>query len=288
MPWWLKLAAKLVIARLPVPYGFWRRVGLLTHGDMAQPAYAVSAFRRHRAALAAQEARSWTGLEVGPGNSVASALVAAASGASRYYLIDRARYATPDLAPYRTLAAHLASLGMTPPDLRGIDTLDGLLAACNAAYLTEGVSSFRAVPDGSIDLSWSQAVVEHVRAGELAGLAKALFRAARPGGASSHRIDLQDHLACSINNLRFPAWFWESALVVGNPVYTNRLRPAQLTQAFAQAGWQVSRAAVDRWTALPVAREKLDRAFRALPESDLLAHGMDLVLQRAPLPETGH
>src|SRR2546426_11298751 len=36
IPWPLKIAAKVVLSRLPFPYSFWRRLSLFKHGDMSR------------------------------------------------------------------------------------------------------------------------------------------------------------------------------------------------------------------------------------------------------------
>ena len=89
VPWQVKIAAKIVLARLPLPYHFWEKIGLFKQGGMDRPEYALRIFRRHfDAASLAGKADGFVGLELGPGDSLDSALIAKTFGASKTFLVD--------------------------------------------------------------------------------------------------------------------------------------------------------------------------------------------------------
>ena len=46
-PWWVRIAAKLILSRLPVSYRSFARLGLFRHGRMHDPSYALGTFSRH-------------------------------------------------------------------------------------------------------------------------------------------------------------------------------------------------------------------------------------------------
>lgn len=215
LPWWSKIGAKLVLSRLPVAYGIWQRLGLFRHGYMDTAQYALGVFSSHveRAGLAGRLAGK-TVLELGPGDSVATALIAKAFEA-RAILVDAGAFARPDIAAYRPLADALRTAGLAPPPLDNVKTLDDLLAACDASYLTQGLASLRAIADESVDLVFSQAVLEHVRKHEFLETQRALARLLKPDGVCSHRVDLCDHLGGGLNNLRFSERLWESPFSPG-------------------------------------------------------------------------
>lgn len=56
MPWWGKIGIKLVLARLPLAYDCWQRLGLFRHGYMDSAVYALGVFESHmdRAGLRGQ------------------------------------------------------------------------------------------------------------------------------------------------------------------------------------------------------------------------------------------
>ena len=138
VPWQVKIAAKIVLARLPLPYHLWEKIGLFKQGGMDRPEYALRIFRRHfDAASLAGKADGFVGLELGPGDSLGSALIAKTFGASNTFLVDVESCASTDLGVYRRMESHLRQLGMYPPNLDHCRTIDDVAECCGAEYLTE-------------------------------------------------------------------------------------------------------------------------------------------------------
>lgn len=280
VPWWAKVAAKLVLSRLPFSYGFWRRAGLFVHGGMDRPAYAYDVFRAHfdRCRAVLDEAE-FVCLEVGPGDTLFSALIARAHGAGRTLLVDAGRFARDDLAPYRAMSDYLVARGHRAVDVADCRNLSALLARCGAEYLTEGLASLQKIPSASVDWIWSQAVLEHIQAREFASFILELRRILKPGGIASHRVDLKDHLGGSLNNLRFADGVWESSLFAGAGFYTNRIRYTEMCRMFESAGFEVDVVGVDRWAELPLKRDSMNARFRTLPSDELCVQGFDVLLR---------
>lgn len=282
LPWRLKILAKLVLARIPASPGTWRRLSVFRHGEMEDPTYAWEVAQLHVGRARARGLRDgFVALELGPGDTVSSALIDAALGASKTILVDVASFASRDLARYRELATFLSDLGLQPPDLEGVATFEELLQSCNAEYLTGGLESLRAVPAASVDLVWSHAVLEHVRRDSFLSTLQETRRVLRRDGLASHRIDLRDHLAEALNSLRFRDRVWESELMASSGFYTNRLRRSQLLAAFEHAGFDVLEEQLARWPELPTPRGTLAEPFRSLLEDDLLVYELDLLLRPA-------
>ena len=282
LPWQAKLLAKLVMARLPLGAETWARLGLFKPGRMAEPDYARQIFRRHLSQAALPEGLAGKRvLELGPGDSLMTAVIAKAEGTARCLLVDVDRFAVADLAPYRQLAETLRADGKPAPDLSGVDSLEALLAACDADYLTGGLQDLEKLPEASVDLLFSHAVLEHVGLAEFDAVTRAQRRLLTAEGAAAHRVDLSDHLGGALNSLRFSPSLWESRLMAGGGFYTNRIRFRDMLERFARAGLAAAVTRVDRWPDLPTPRASLDPAFRDLAEEDLMVHGFDVVLRRA-------
>jgi SAM-dependent methyltransferase len=220
-------------------------------------------------------------LELGPGDSLFSAMLAKAHGAGLCWLVDTGDFAVRDLAAYRAMARHLTACGLASPAMDDIRSLEDLLARCGARYLTDGVASLRQIPTGSVDFVWSQAVLEHVRRRDFDAMLAETRRILRPGGLCSHRIDLQDHLGGALNNLRFSERLWESDWFARSGFYTNRLRFGELVERCRRAGFAVETREVERWPRLPTPRERLAAPFRDLPDDELRVLGCDLILRLA-------
>lgn len=280
MPWQVKIASKLVLSHIPVGYRFWRRLGLFQYGEMDRSAYAYQIFKKHFDRVDFPRKRGgFVALEIGPGDSLFSALMAHAFGASGSYLIDVGQFARNDLKPYRDMVSFLAEKGLLVTDLVGANSLEELLAACKTHYGRRGLASLRSIADESVDFIWSQAVCEHIRRGEFLDTMLELRRVMRSDGVCSHRVDLRDHLCGALNNLRFEERFWESGLMASAGFYTNRIQYSEMLSLFQQAGFDVRVVRVDRWDELPTPRAKLSPTFRHLPDVELCISAFDVVLR---------
>ncbi len=68
LPWWGRIATKIVLARVPVGYRLWKRLHVFELGAMDKPTYAYGVFRRAlRCSPVTQRARQfrWTGTRAG-------------------------------------------------------------------------------------------------------------------------------------------------------------------------------------------------------------------------------
>lgn len=289
VPWWLRIGVKIALARLPIPYVFWKRLRLFEHGDMNQPQRALDNFLEHARTAGILEMKShlpqfkvkgdgFTVLELGPGDSLFSSVVAWSLGASRSWLVDADAFAATNMAAYVGLFNLLRNRGLDLPlDTEPMELAD-VLQACGGEYLTKGVRSLEQVPSDSVDFCFSNAVLEHIPKSDFALLASELLRVLKPGGVCVHRVDLKDHLGGGLNNLRFTEARWEGALFRNSGFYTNRIRFGEMVALFEAAGFECRLPRIVRWGELPLPRQALDDAFRRLPEEDLLVSAFDVVL----------
>ena len=283
LPWWVKIAAKLLLSRIPLPYSLWKRLSLFEQGAMERPQYAYGVFRRHfDRARPLFRAKDFVALELGPGDTLYSAQIARAFGAAQIHLVDRSDFATGDLGRYEAMCDYLSERGQPLAISRPLSSLDRLLDECGASYHTGGLESLRTIASDSVDFIWSHAVLEHVRKAKFLETLREVRRVLRPDGVCSHRVDLTDHLGGGLNNLRISERTWESAFFSNSGFYTNRLRYAQMLALFHDAGFDVQVCQTDRWPKLPLLRGKLAAPFRDLPEEDLCVLGFDVILRPKP------
>jgi SAM-dependent methyltransferase len=179
IPWYVKIPAKVVLSRLPVSGKAWQKLHLFRAGGMDSDQYARSIFDKHFDATGFSDLSNKTVLEIGPGNGLLTGKYANELGAAKTWLIDSEPIA--DVEPFP-----------------------------NTVYLTEGLKSFREVPDASVDFLFSNAVLEHIRLKEFVPLVMEMKRVLKPEGIASHQIDFRDHLQYALNNLRFSERVWES------------------------------------------------------------------------------
>jgi len=280
-PWYLKLTAKLILSRLPVAYGTWSELSLFKHGYMEQPDYVFRVVREHIQRINPANVKDLCVLEIGPGDTLLSALVHYALGFKSTILVDAEAYARSDFEPYASMIQYLEQQGYDLNSLKNIDTLESLLPIIDASYLTQGLDSMKEIPDASVDIIWSQAVLEHIRLSEFDDYLLQMRRVIKPDGLCSHRVDLKDHLGGALNNLRFNRKLWESDFFSKSGFYTNRIRFTDMLERFKRAGFDVAWVAEDRWKTLPTPIKRLDQEFQRHEMNELCVSGFDVILRPA-------
>jgi SAM-dependent methyltransferase len=295
LPWWGKFAIKAVLTRLPVEYRTWKRLGLIQFGRMEEPTYAFDVFQRHwhQFRRYGDPSPGFVSLEIGPGDSLFSAVISKALGGSRSYLMDVHDIAQKDVSLYQRMAAFLTTKQLPAPDLAECQSFEQVLERCSAQYLTSGLASLRAIPDRSVDFVWSHGAIQSIRRSEFMDNMRELRRIIRPGGVCSHLVDLRDMLAEALNHLRFSPRFWEGRLVAGSGFYTNRIRFSEMLDLFRQAGFEPEVVETNRWPNLPTPRERLAPEFDRFSDRDLCVSVFQAVLRPVPLspeatPEASH
>lgn len=196
-------------------------------------------------------------------------------------MVDIGSFAGSTVKPYTRLVRFLKNRGLELPQLDRCRSVADVLQVCRGTYLTGGVEDLRALPAAFVDLSFSQAVLEHVRKHELEETLRQLWRITKPGGLTSHEVDLRDHLGGALNNLRFREEVWESDWFAGAGFYTNRIRYGSILEVFRRAGWDILTTEAQSWRSLPTPRRALDGMFRGLPKSDLLVSVSYIVARRS-------
>jgi hypothetical protein len=198
-------------------------------------------------------------MEIGSGWYPALPLACHLVGAARVYTVDLNRLLKPDL-----MRLCIAMLGEQLPRLASACEVD--LAEVEARYarlreaatrsddpgtISDGVIDYRApadaaasgLPDGSIDIVFSNSVLEHVPPDAIARIHRATRSLVRPGGWVFHSVNCGDHYAYAdrsihqLNYLQFSdaQWaFWNNRFL-----YQNRLRAHQLVDGARDAGFDI-------------------------------------------------
>ena len=281
IPWFVKIPAKIVLSRLPVGYDAWRALNLFRAGGMDDPATAFAVYEMHCKAAGFAGRTGYTALELGPGDSVLTGLFARAAGAAGSILVDQSDLATGRIDLFAQASTVLAQKGLTAPDLAGLETIGGVLEKMNCRYLTGGLDSLRALPDGCVDFMFSNAVIEHVRKSSFLETVRELYRVMAPDGVASHWIDYRDHLDMKLNNLRFSELVWESDFMVNSGFYTNRLPATQIRALFEEAGFVIEEHDSVPWPGgLPTPREAMSEPFASMSDETLMVMTNWLVLRK--------
>ncbi len=282
IPWQLKIIAKLLLTSLNIRYAFWQKVGLFRHGAMDNVDYAMRVFYSHldRAGLTTDQINSQTILEIGPGDSISTAIIAA-SYSAKTILLDNSSMANNDYKFYQRLSNRIYDVGVIPPNIASNDSLNDILNACNSKYITNGLDGLSLIPDSSVKYIFSHAVLEHIRKSEFVDTMSQCRRILSNDGIVSHRVDLADHLGGGLNNLRFNARLWESNLFANSGFYTNRLRFSEILKICEDVGFKVISKQLVYWDQLPIKRNQLSPEFRSFSNEELCIKMFDIILKKA-------
>ena len=279
LPWWFKIISKIILSRLPINYNFWQNIGLFRHGKMDVSNYAIEIFKSHLNKSNINCLNNKVILEIGPGDSIATAIIAHSYGA-RSVLLDVDSFAKVNINTYKTLIENLKKMGKIPIDINNNDTLQNILSKTNSLYLTNGLGDLKKIKSGSIDFIFSQAVLEHIRLNEFNETIKQLYRVLKIDGTSSHQIDLRDHLSENLNNLRFSKKIWESDFFANSGFYTNRISYEKMISIFKMNNFKTDVKNIIRWTEMPIKINKINKIFRDTPEDILKIKVFDVILKK--------
>jgi hypothetical protein len=280
VPWWLKIILKILLSRLNVSYKVWQKIGIFRHGLMDEPEYAYNTFLKHyKSADFDKKDDDFIMLELGPGDSMASGVIAQCFGAQQSFLVDKGNDAFGSFDKYDVLLDYLAQ---KHNKLRIKDKqvcIDNLESEWHIIYLTDGLDSLKSIPDGSIDYLWTQSVLEHIRKAEFHDYIEQFRRIVSENGVCVHGVDLKDHLAYAHHNLRFSEKIWESDFMSSSGFYTNRILFTEMTDIFKSYNFDIEVLNISRWKDIPTSRAKLDSIFQSLSDKELSIADFDIVLR---------
>jgi SAM-dependent methyltransferase len=285
--WIVRVIAKIILSRFPIGYRIWARFGVFRHGKMDNIKYATQILERHLPELNTKG--EWRGLEIGPGDSIFSALLTPIlyplnQGIT---LVDSGDYASKDLKLYRSCFSSIdknLNLDAKLPDFDNSETVEELLSSIGGCYLIDGLSSIKRLPDEQFDIIFSQAVLEHIRKDEVFDMMVECNRLLKDNGIMSHVIDFKDHLGGGLNNLRFNEGLWEKDwFAYKSGFYTNRLRLVDFEHIASEAGFRIEVRSKRLWCDLPISQKKLAPLFWGYSEDEMKVSGAHLIMKKVTL-----
>lgn len=228
--------------------------------------------------------RGKVGLEVGTGRRIDIPLGLFLLGAKETHTYDISRYLRPELVEFSLACIRerreeyeslLQSASEDPDELK--HRYDKLVAATNATdamkvanvtYHAPANAAKTALPEGSVDVHYSNTVFEHIPREILGAILAEARRVMAPGAVALHHIDVSDHFShddpsiCAINFLRLSASEWKK-LGANKFAYHNRLQAHHHEEIFRAAGFELLK--IQKWTDERVLSE-LYRGFPLAPE----------------------
>lgn len=234
-----------------------------------------------------------TVLEIGPGNSLAIALLFLASGAKKVFLVDRYKHLFWDEADsefHMQLMKRIEHFPFASEAFQSIniDTSKGVIEFDHERIQYQiGDVSYLPLENETIDIVFSNAVLEHVH--EISKAIGELSRVTKSGGYGIHEIDLRDHFHIHANPLRllgYPDGLW-NAMTYYRPGYTNRLRLSDYTHIFEESGFLTIKVIVTRRYEGDLSKIKMAKKFLDYTSDDIKTLAFWTLLQKNTDPAHG-
>jgi SAM-dependent methyltransferase len=295
--WKVPHMLKGVLTWVPGLYTWRLRRG--STGGTDSPRYCYAVWLRHLVAVYPYGFRikgAQVG-ELGPGDSIGAGLAALLSGAARYVGLDIVPFSAKiDLKTVFDELAQLFSLREPIPDHNEVlnlaidwtnfaDRVQRIRSELKREINTGQSVSYRApwtspkdIAVASLDLIFSQAVLEHVDA--LEETYQAMFAWLKPGGYASHRIDFSAHWLSPFWNGHWAYSDWQWRLVRGNRKFLLNREPLSTHLACAKkVGFTVLLLRQDHGSG-GLGMEALSQRFQALSAEDVQTRGAMLILRK--------
>jgi len=278
--WSIKIALKIILSRLPINYRTWSRLGVFRHGSMDKYSYAWNILNLHASEI--DTSQKWSGLEIGPGDSALSAILAHAINSKGFMLVDSGDFINKDIHYYKKqindflLKNHCDKL----EKINEMKSLDDMLKGFNSEYFSKGIDSLKKI-NKSFNLIYSQAVLEHIDIKDFEPIMKECYRLLKQDGVMSHVIDFKDHLGGGLNNMRFSSSIWEKEwFAKRSGFYTNRIKLSSIVEVCTNIGFSVEIRYLKKWKNLPILRSKISAEFSNISNNDLLIKEAHLVMRK--------
>jgi SAM-dependent methyltransferase len=245
------------------------------------------------------DVRGKTLVEIGTGWHPALPICFSLAGAKRIITFDIVRHLDEDLTfrMIESLEGHLESIAhicrnggervrRSYQELHEVSDIQTLLNRAQVEYCAPTDARATRLPSDSVDLVYSNSVLEHVPKDVILGLMRESFRILRPGGLALHNVACNDHYALmdpaisSVNFLQFneSQWhMWNNALQ-----YQNRLRASEFLELATMGGLEViyKQVAVRPGTYEALAKLEVAPQFKRFSSDDLAVTSVDFIAKR--------
>jgi len=239
-----------------------------------------------------------TVVEVGTGWDAINTVLLALFGVRRIYSYDHVRHLR--FQPIRKVLTELNSMASEIADVAGLPEvtfrrrldvlldardLSALLEAACITYVAPGDACATGLPDHTVDLFYSYAVLEHVSEEVVHCLCTEAKRVLKSDGRVFHYIGEHDHYTSvspslsRVNFLKYPEWLWRF-LIKNKISYHNRLREREFLEIFAAHGARVEAidSYVDERDLEALRTMKIDKRFTRMSDRELAVYTTRVVL----------
>jgi len=170
--------------------------------------------------------------------------------------------------------------------LKNFSDLEDLFSRANIVYHAPGDASKTGLREGSVDLVYSHAVLEHVSEKVIFYISLESKRILKKSGIAYHLIGLADHYAdfdkkvSKVNFLKYPEFLW-SFFVKNKISFHNRLREKQFLDIFKECGAEIVwlENETDPNDISLLKSMKIDKTFQGMSYEELAIYKTEFIIQ---------
>ena len=128
MNWLIKVFLKIIINKIPLLRKLFELFGVFKLGKMDSYFYANKIYKLHlNQYRQISTCKNKVMLEMGPGDSISTAIFGYASGFKKIFLIDVGNFATTNLEFYRNIISIIRNQGLRVPNIENAKSLEDIL-----------------------------------------------------------------------------------------------------------------------------------------------------------------
>lgn len=174
--------------------------------------------------------------------------------------------------------------------IREIKDVGRLFDACGIVYHSPADIVESGLRQKSVDIFYSNLVLEHVPENAISGIMREAFRILKDDGACWHNVDCSDHYSprdgriSAINFLKYSKRWWD-LLGQNSFIYQNRMRMSQYLEIFEKCGFftHITQNSVsDDVFKMLKAGFPLAAEFSRFTPDDIATTGFSVVLKKKP------
>jgi Methyltransferase domain len=287
-PWQAKAALQFVLAHVPGGESV-NNVLQRWNGSFSEASIRSRVLGLTRFLSAHLDVNGKVVVEIGTGWDAVNTLMLYVFGARTIYTYDHVPHLRFDLAMSvvrqvrQQLPEIVAISGMDRAILRNrVEALERasnlrmLLENAGITYIAPGDAARTGLPDSSVDVVYSYAVLEHVSEDVIASITAEAKRILVRDGIAFHNIGEHDHYVSfdssisRVNFLKYSEWWWRF-LVKNKISYHNRLREPEFIRIFQEQGAVVKakESFIDPLDVKAIGEMKLNRRFAGFSAEEL-------------------
>ncbi len=223
-------------------------------------------------------------LEVGAGQYLLNAFLEYQMGSEKVFLIDiddlahSNRLAKDYVSPYIDLMDEKRKKRNLPV-INTNETIISQLKKINAEYMTEGSDSYKKIEDKSIDIIYSNTVLQHIRRNIFDYTISEMARVLKPGGIMYHSVDLKDMLGGKKRHLEVSTEVWENDNHYAMACYTNRLQCNEMCNIFEKNGFIIRELERDFFHHKPVEKLLCDQ-YKYIEDEELYTERFRIIIEK--------